>query len=76
MRTFLRTGRRSGPGQQQAGRGCSFRPGLECLEERSLLSANFFQNNLISDIPGLAATTDGRFLNPWGITAGLGAQDA
>jgi uncharacterized protein (TIGR03118 family) len=34
------------------------------------LSANFFQNNLISDIPGLAATTDGRFLNPWGITAG------
>src|SRR5438128_516347 len=46
------------------------RPSLECLEGRSLLSANVVQANLISDIAGFAATRDARLVNPWGIAAG------
>jgi len=32
----------------------------------------FTQTNLVSDIPGLATTTDPNLVNPWGITLGLG----
>jgi uncharacterized protein (TIGR03118 family) len=39
------------------------------LEDRSLLSANVVQSNLISDIAGFAATRDTRLVNPWGIAA-------
>jgi uncharacterized protein (TIGR03118 family) len=45
------------------------RLGVESLEERSLLSANFLQTNLVSNIQGMAATTDPNLLNPWGLTA-------
>src|ERR671937_1509982 len=30
----------------------------------------FTQTNLVSDIPGLAATTDPNLVNPWGMTLG------
>jgi uncharacterized protein (TIGR03118 family) len=43
---------------------------VEALDERCLLSANFLQTNLVSDIPGLAAFTDPQLINPWGLTAG------
>jgi hypothetical protein len=42
---------------------------LESLEERSLLSANFVQTNLVSDIAGKATTTDPNLVNPWGLVA-------
>jgi uncharacterized protein (TIGR03118 family) len=32
-------------------------------------SADFVQTNLVSDIPGFAATTDPQLINPWGLTA-------
>ena len=31
------------------------------------LSTRFFQTNLVSDIPGAAATTDPNLVNPWGM---------
>jgi hypothetical protein len=45
---------------------------LELLEERSLLSANALQTNLVSDLPGVAAVTDPHLVNPWGIAQGNG----
>jgi uncharacterized protein (TIGR03118 family) len=50
------------------------RPTLEGLEDRCLLNASmpapvFVQTNLVSDIPGLAATPDPHLINPWGLTA-------
>jgi uncharacterized protein (TIGR03118 family) len=45
------------------------RPGVESLENRCLLSSNFLQTNLVSDIAGVAATTDPQLINPWGLTA-------
>src|SRR5258708_26472024 len=45
-----------------------YRPILECLEDRSLLSAGFAQVNLASDVPGLARVTDPNLVNPWGVT--------
>jgi uncharacterized protein (TIGR03118 family) len=45
-----------------------YRPVLEYLEDRCLLSAGFAQVNLASDVPGLAAVTDPNLVNPWGIT--------
>jgi uncharacterized protein (TIGR03118 family) len=44
-------------------------PRLEALEERSLLSATFVQTNLVSDVSGMAQTTDPNLVNPWGLTA-------
>ncbi|MGC4073743.1 MAG: TIGR03118 family protein [Nibricoccus sp.] len=32
----------------------------------------FIQTNLVSDIPGMAAVTDARLVNPWGISYGPG----
>jgi len=54
----------------QAARGA--RLTVEGLEERALLDASaigFIEANLVSDIPGMAATTDPQLINPWGITA-------
>jgi aldose sugar dehydrogenase len=34
-------------------------------------SPTFTQTNLVSDLPGLAATTDSNLVNPWGMTLGL-----
>jgi uncharacterized protein (TIGR03118 family) len=44
-----------------------YRPTLECLEDRCLLSGGFAQVNLASDVPGLAHITDPNLVNPWGI---------
>src|SRR5262249_18223258 len=47
-----------------------YRPVLECLEGRHLLSAGvaqFAQVNLASDVPGWARVTDPNLVNPWGI---------
>src|SRR5260370_342121 len=46
--------------------------GMEALEERSLLSANVLQTNLVSDLPGVARFTDPNLVNPWGISQGPG----
>jgi uncharacterized protein (TIGR03118 family) len=46
-----------------------FRPALESLESRHVPSTVYLQNNLISDIPGVAAFTDANLVNPWGIVA-------
>ena len=50
------------------GRQRPYRPVLECLEERCLLSAGYAQVNLASDVPGLARVTDPNLVNPWGIS--------
>src|SRR5215831_18057933 len=49
-----------------SGRSRSYRPVLECLEERCLLSWGYAQINLASDVPGLARVTDPNLVNPWG----------
>jgi uncharacterized protein (TIGR03118 family) len=46
-----------------------WRPTLEGLELRQLLSGDYLQTNLVSDIPGMARVTDPNLQNPWGITA-------
>jgi hypothetical protein len=46
------------------------RPLLEPLEDRCLLSADFLQTNLVSDVPGLAQVTDANSVNAWGLIAG------
>src|SRR5437016_2686240 len=45
---------------------------LEELENRCLLSSAFpsftyVQNNLVSDVSGMADTTDANLVNPWGL---------
>src|SRR5439155_26937257 len=44
-----------------------YRPALECLEERWLLSGGYARVNLASDVPGLARVTDPNLVNPWGV---------
>jgi uncharacterized protein (TIGR03118 family) len=46
------------------------RPQLERLEDRLAPSADFVQTNLVSDIAGMARTTDPNLINPWGLVAG------
>jgi uncharacterized protein (TIGR03118 family) len=41
---------------------------LEALEDRSLMSANFLQTNLVSDLPGVAQQQDPTLKNAWGIS--------
>ncbi len=50
----------------------SFRPALERLETRTLMSANVLQTNLVSDLAGVAAVQDPNLVNPWGISEGGG----
>src|SRR5262249_52951457 len=45
----------------------NYRPSVESLEERQLLASAFLQKNLVSDIAGVARTTDPKLGNPWGI---------
>jgi uncharacterized protein (TIGR03118 family) len=53
-----------------ARRPVRFRPEMDVLELRALMSGNnFVQTNLVSDISGMAATTDAHLLNPWGMAA-------
>ena len=50
----------------------NFRPALEILEARALLSAapglsNYVQTNLVSNIRGVALITDPNLVNPWDV---------
>jgi uncharacterized protein (TIGR03118 family) len=48
----------------------SIRPRLERLEDRLAPSAGLFvQTNLVSDVAGMAATTDPNLINPWALTS-------
>src|SRR5262249_53334040 len=42
----------------------------EQLESRLVPAVTFTQTNLVSDIPGLAKTTDANLMNPWGMALG------
>src|SRR3954470_22579205 len=60
----VRSDRRKGmPARKPTG----YRLGMEALEERSLLSADVLQTNLVSDLPGVAQNLDPNLVNPWGI---------
>jgi uncharacterized protein (TIGR03118 family) len=60
-------GRRKGnPARKPAG----YRPGIEAMEQRALLSGNVLQTNLVSDLPGVAQVQDSNLVNPWGISEG------
>src|SRR5438270_2199781 len=59
---FFRT-KRVAPGPRPP-----YRPVLEDLEDRCLLSGGFAQVNLASDVPGLARVTDPNLVNPWGVS--------
>src|SRR5438045_4274356 len=60
-----RSGRRRG---MPAWKPPGYRLAMEALEERSLLSANVLQTNLVSDLPGVAQVQDPNLVNPWGIS--------
>src|SRR5215472_3799914 len=49
-------------------RRTTFKPSVEGLEERALMSANYLQVNLASDLPGLARLLDPTLHNAWGIS--------
>jgi uncharacterized protein (TIGR03118 family) len=47
---------------------------LSCLALASVCNAQHFkQKNLVSDLPGLAATTDPNLINPWGLSRATGS---
>jgi uncharacterized protein (TIGR03118 family) len=70
MPKWLRcSGRRKGTTTRKPIRS---RLALEALEERSLMSANVLQTNLVSDLPGVAQVQDPNLVNPWGISQGPG----
>jgi uncharacterized protein (TIGR03118 family) len=64
MRTWFRNFRQA-PGAKRPIRRPSFPLGIDCLEDRCLLSNGFVQTALVSDIPGLAPNTDRELINPW-----------
>jgi uncharacterized protein (TIGR03118 family) len=43
---------------------------LVAANAQRVLADGFTQTNLVSDIPGLAATTDPNLVNPWGVSFG------
>jgi hypothetical protein len=45
---------------------------LESLEDRCLLAAGYLRTNLVSDVPGMATSTDPNLKNPWGLVAAPG----
>jgi uncharacterized protein (TIGR03118 family) len=48
-----------------------FKPVIECLEDRRLMTVGgFLQTNLVSDLEGLAQLQDTSLVNPWGLVAG------
>jgi uncharacterized protein (TIGR03118 family) len=57
-----------GGGNAASGRPRPYRPVLECLGERCLLSGGYAQINLASDVPGVARVTDPYLVNPWGLS--------
>jgi uncharacterized protein (TIGR03118 family) len=42
-------------------------------KENGIAARSYVQNNLVSDIPGLAAHTDPNLRNPWGTSVGPGS---
>jgi uncharacterized protein (TIGR03118 family) len=44
-----------------------YRPALECLEDRHLLSAGYGLVNVASNVPALAHVTAPDLINPWGV---------
>src|SRR5262245_34725321 len=54
-----------------AKRHYTWRPLLEQLEGRLVLTTTFNQTDLVSDIPGMAKITDPNLVNPWGMALGL-----
>lgn len=44
------------------------------LSSQLLLADTFTQTNLVSDVPGMAATTDPNLINPWGVSFSPGAS--
>jgi uncharacterized protein (TIGR03118 family) len=79
MRSLFRNLTRTRPRRKKTRKPVTFRPTLEGLETRSLLSANplqnglppasalFQQTNLVSDQVGVAQILDPNLVNPWGI---------
>ncbi|MDB5352978.1 MAG: gdhB 2 [Planctomycetota bacterium] len=72
MKRFDRLSRQQ-PLHAPARRPCRNRPCVETLEVRLLLATGFTQTNLVSDIAGMAKTTDPNLVNPWGLALGLGS---
>jgi uncharacterized protein (TIGR03118 family) len=70
MRTWLRRLRGVPVVRTAARRPRPCRLGVECLEDRRLLSGNVLQTNLVSDLPGAAQHLDPNLVNPWGIAQG------
>jgi uncharacterized protein (TIGR03118 family) len=68
-RWFRDGGRRK---QAPARRPIRSRLALEALEDRRLMSANFLQANLVSDLPGVARVLDPTLKNAWGISLSPG----
>ncbi|MBX6316681.1 MAG: TIGR03118 family protein, partial [Isosphaeraceae bacterium] len=73
MRHLTRVGHQlnSAPARHTGRRCRQYHPALEGLEGRLLLATTFTQTNLVSDIPGMARTTDPNLVNPWGMALGL-----
>lgn len=46
---------------------------LVAANAQTVLADGFTQTNLVSDIPGLAATTDPDLVNPWGVSFSAGS---
>jgi len=47
----------------------SYRPVVEGLDDRLVLSHGFFRRlNLVSDVPGMARLLDPNLVNPWGVS--------
>src|SRR5438552_2490560 len=70
MRSWFRSLRRPLPSHPSSQHRHAYRPALENLEGRCLLSGGYLQTNLVSDISGLARTTDANLVNSWGIAFG------
>jgi uncharacterized protein (TIGR03118 family) len=70
IRLFSSTRASRGP---RTARPLHSRPAIEMLEDRRLLAGGYLQTNLVSDVPGLAATTDPNLINPWGLAASSGS---
>src|SRR5262249_50539695 len=62
---------RASPRPRRDPRSRARRPVLDGLEARLLLATTFTQTNLVSDVAGMAKTTDPNLVNPWGLTLGL-----
>ena len=69
MRRWMRSLRKALAGRPRTAKLRSYRLALEPLEDRQVLSADYLQTNLVSDIPGMAQVLDKNLVNPWGLVA-------